>query len=445
MIGEEVINPVHLKLRHRAFYAGGWTVIGYGTNQLLRLAANLVLTRLLYPEAFGLMAIVQAVMSGIALLSDVGIEQSIIHNKKGHTADFINTAWSLQIMRGVLLWIATWLLAIPVAYIFHEPILAYLMPAIGVTALFAGLTSTKFALAERSLGLARPTLIDISAFALGLATMIIGSYLASSVWWLVVGNIVTACYKTIISHLWLKGITNRFVWAPDVLIELVAFGKWIIISSALTFFGGEGNRLLIGSLLDVKTLAFFTLALALDQFPRQLVRQIAGKVLFPAYSEVVRERPGNLYKIVWRSRLAQIIPYWLISAFFAYFGSSLIGFLYDDRYAAAGWMLQLMGLGSMLGCVTVAYDGILWAKGLTKTNAVILGIQLSVQLAVMAVGSVTWGAKGLVLGFATASWIAYPVHAFVYSRLLLWQPSIDLPVIALSILAALPILLHFQT
>ena len=76
------MKPEKSKLVHRVLRAGGWTIFGFGASQLLRLGGNLILTRLLFPEAFGLMAIVQAVLVGVTLLSDIGVEQSIIHNKE---------------------------------------------------------------------------------------------------------------------------------------------------------------------------------------------------------------------------------------------------------------------------------------------------------------------------------------------------------------------------
>lgn len=80
--------------------------ISLGTTvaqQLIRLGSNLILTRLLFPEAFGLMALVQTFMTGLAMFSDIGIGPSIIQNRRGEDPDFLNTAWTIQIGRGVML------------------------------------------------------------------------------------------------------------------------------------------------------------------------------------------------------------------------------------------------------------------------------------------------------------------------------------------------------
>ena len=65
-----------------SLYKGmSWTVVTYGLAQFVRLVAVIILTRLLTPELFGIMAIVNSVRTGIDLISDVGFGQSLVQNK----------------------------------------------------------------------------------------------------------------------------------------------------------------------------------------------------------------------------------------------------------------------------------------------------------------------------------------------------------------------------
>ena len=87
-------------LKQMATHGSLWTIAGYGTTQVLRFASNLLLARWLFPQAFGLMAIVNGVIQGLAMLSDVGIGQSIIRHHRSDDPEFYNTAWTLQIHTG---------------------------------------------------------------------------------------------------------------------------------------------------------------------------------------------------------------------------------------------------------------------------------------------------------------------------------------------------------
>ena len=77
------------------------TVGAYGVMQALRIATTILLTRLLAPELFGIMVIVNTWRSGVELMSDVGLGPNIIYNKNAELPEFYNTAWSLQIIRGL--------------------------------------------------------------------------------------------------------------------------------------------------------------------------------------------------------------------------------------------------------------------------------------------------------------------------------------------------------
>ena len=92
-------------LRAKAMRGSAMTIISFGGQNVLRLGSNLILTRLLFPEAFGLMALVQVFMGGLQMFSDLGIQASIIQNSRGDDPDFLNTAWTIQVIRGTCLWL----------------------------------------------------------------------------------------------------------------------------------------------------------------------------------------------------------------------------------------------------------------------------------------------------------------------------------------------------
>jgi O-antigen/teichoic acid export membrane protein len=105
-----------------------WTIASYGVSQILRFGSNLVLTRLLLPEIFGLMSLAYVFITGLHLFSDLGIHTSLIQNKRGGDPEFLNTAWSLQIIRGMGLWICCVIVAVPAANFYNEPRLVWLLP-----------------------------------------------------------------------------------------------------------------------------------------------------------------------------------------------------------------------------------------------------------------------------------------------------------------------------
>ena len=421
-------------LRQRVLNAGGWTIGGHMSSQVLRLGGNLVLTRLLFPEAFGYMAIVQSVIAGLVMFSDLGITTSIIHNKRGHETVFVNTAWTMRLIQSVIIWLMLCMFAPLVASFYAQPMLATLLPVVGFGSVLGGLVSTKLDLINRSLALKKLVLIEVGSQSVGLLVMILWAWIDRSIWSLVWGGLIGGFVKMAASHLLLEGAHNKIAWDRDSVKDLFGFGQWLLVSSILTFLSGEGKKLLIGAFLGVKLLAFFTLASTMSLVFLQIARQVNAKVLFPAYSEVVRERPERLREVAARSRLLLIIPGWLIALFFVIWGDHFMGLLYDQRYAESGNMLQVLAMGSLISVIGNSYNGLLWARGMLRVSTAVLAVQIVFQVAGMFIGYHFLGENGVVLSVAVVCWLLYPLDAYVHARIGLWHPKIDLPLIALSIL-----------
>lgn len=403
-------------------------------NQFLRFAGNLVLTRLLFPEAFGMMAIIQSVMYGIHMLSDVGIGPSIVQKNGGNSPIFLNTAWTVQVVRGLLAWIGICIFALPLASLYGEPLLVSLFPVVGLGAIIGGFNSTKLLTAQRNLEAARVTFIEIGTYAIGLLFTIYLAWLLQSVWALVWGGLISSVLKMVASHYALHGEKNKFAWDKDSLHHLRGFGRWILLGSALTFLSLEGARLLIGAILDMRQLALFTLASTMNLLLWHAMLQLAGRVFFPAYAEVHRSSPENLIKVLYKIRLLIVIPSWILAVIFVFFGSQIMRLLYDVRYHDTGIMLVQLALGSLMACIWGSYSGVLTAQGKVATTTALTVVQIICQFSLMFIGNHFAGSTGLILGIAAANWVVYPFYAYVMQQNGLWQPKLDLIFLAASVL-----------
>lgn len=423
-------------LRARVFKAGGYSALGYGATQLLRFASNLVLTRLLYPEAFGLMAIVGAVLVGVTMLSDVGVSQSIVRSANGTDTDFLNTAWTIQLAKGVVVALLMCLGARPLAAAYGQPLIAQLLPVMALVALISGFASTKVALANRNVDALRVTWIDVGSLALSLVVAMLLAYRDPSPWALVWGNVVGAIVKVAAGHALLHGPGNRLRWNRDAARQILSFGSWVLLSSSLTFLVGEGNKLIAAALMSVHLLALTSLAGTLNMTFSMAILYVASRVLFPAYAEMLRNNPERFARTVSRARLAQIVPIWLVAAALTLAGSQIVDLLYDDRYKDAGLILQMQAASILVGVLTNAYTGVLFAMGRVGLSAVLTGVQVLMQWLFMLIGNHWFGPVGVVAGNSLAGWLLYPVTVLMFGRLGLWFPRVDFAFLVGSVVVA---------
>jgi O-antigen/teichoic acid export membrane protein len=430
-------KPETLNLKNRAINSGLWVSVGYGFKQLLRLGSNLILTRLLFPEAFGLMAIVQTVIFGLIMMSDIGIQPSIVQNKSGSEPNFLNTAWTIQVIQGILIYLAI-LATTPFFTEFYlQPLLSQLLPVVGLGALIAGFQSTKLATANRDLNMSKVTLIDLVTFAISIIAMLLLAWLYKSIWSLVWGSLLGSFLKTLASHYLLPGERNHFTWDKTSVKALFGFGSWIFVSSALTFLADEGNKLVVAKFLDVRMLSFYTLAITMCMVFWQTIAQLASKILLPVYSEVLRDRPERINNVLTKTRLAMIVPGWTVALFFVFFGDQFMSLVYDHRYSESGIMLRILAMGSLAGIVEWSYSGILIAKGMVRASTAVLALRIVIQLFTILVGYHFYKDHGVIIALAATSLLLYPAYSYVHFKAGVWQPKIDIPLLALSSLIVL--------
>ncbi len=424
-------------LRQRALGSAAWTIGGYGAAQAIRLAANLVLTRLLFPEAFGLMAIVNIVMQGLQMFSDVGIAPSIIQNRRGDEPAFFNTAWTVQIVRGVALWGISFAIAWPIAWFYGQAELRWLIPAAGFTALLAGFNSTALATLNRKVMLARLTVMELVAQILSIGAMIGAAVVTGSVWSLVLGGVVGAAVKLAWSHRVDATVSNRLHWDRAAASSLFSFGRWIFVSTLLTFLAIQLDRLLLGKLFDIERLGVYTVALTFAQLAPLVMRKLVSAVVFPVLASTVRDEPELLRQRLFSIRLAVLGPGAALLAALHLSGEPLIALLYDARYHDAGWMLETLAAGAMAALVNVSASQVLLARGESSRIALMLAPQVVLLVVGSLVGHHFGGERGFVAAVASVELLTYPVLAVMLRRRGLWQPAADLPILMLVVIGVL--------
>lgn len=421
-------------MRARAFRSTFFSVVGFGGQNALRLGSNLILTRILFPEAFGLMALVQVVLTGLAMFSDLGIRASVIQDERGTDPKFLNTAWTLQVGRGFVLWLATVVLAGPVAAFYEEPILAQLLPVAGLTALFQGFNSTRMATVNRDLALGRLTMLSLGCQAFGVAIMIYLAWLWGSVWGLVWGGIAAAALLAALSHVVLPGSPNRLFWDISAARKLIGFGKYIFLSTIAGFLILQADRAILGKFISLADLSRYSIAFFLASAPLLLVRQINDKVMFPLYrSRPPAESLHNRTQIA-RARMGMTGLAMCITAVFALFGDDLIGLLYDARYQGAGPLLVLLASASLFLLITPAYGALVLSTGKSGRYAVIVvGIAL-LKTGFMLYGVQSYGVVGVIAAAALAEILFYPVLIMLVFPYKGWFPLQDLAYFVLALL-----------
>lgn len=353
-------------LKQAVLRGSSWTLLSVGAGQLIRLGKSLILTRMLFPEAYGVMAIVWSVLYTLGMLSDAGLAAAAIRHEKAHEASFINTLWTAKVIRGFVIFIVTCLIAYPVSVIYRMPDLVWLIPLAGLTMAINGFNSTNIYSQQREMVYGRLTFIELSNEIVGLLVMVVWAYLHPGVGAMIGASVVCAVYFLACSHLVLPGVRNRFAWDRSALRDIFNFGKWVFLSSAIFLVYTQGDRMLLGHYLDVKMLGVYSIAIMISEIVSGVISKLNNAVLYPALSRVINQDRHRLQEVFYKTRLGFDFVIVMPIAVLMVVGNDAIGLMYDPRYQAAGWMLQILCVRLLMIAVLSTSEACLFALGKPK-------------------------------------------------------------------------------
>lgn len=420
----------------RAVRGSALTVINFGATQFIRLATNLILTRLLFPEAFGIMALATVFLTAMNQFSDIGVSASIIRSNRGDDPVFLNTAWTLRLGRGIILFFIACLGAYPMSVLYNEPLLAQIIPLMAISLILEGLFPTRIDLAVRNMSLGRLTVIGILATLFSVSIMIVLAYIFRSIWALPVGTVIGTAGRLLIYHFTLPGQRNSFGFERAAMKELVNFGKWIFPATIATFAIFEADKFLIGRSVSLETLGIYNIGFFLASFPMMLSRHLGGQVLTPFYK---KSPPAESRENLLRARKLLLIIYGALNLgiiVLMLIGTWLVDFLYDDRYQLAGIILVALSSMQMLQLIQVPYQNACLGLGTGRDYFAMMALKAVFVVISIYVGLENFGLLGGILGQGVAMLLAHPVIVYFARKAKVHDPLYDLIMFAMTASAA---------
>jgi O-antigen/teichoic acid export membrane protein/GR25 family glycosyltransferase involved in LPS biosynthesis len=366
-------TPVELgALESKAVSASFWTMLSYGSAVPLRLINSLLLTRLLAPQFYGEVTLVITFVTGINMLSDIGLGPSVIQSKRGDDATFLNTAWTLQVMRGAFIALIALIFSWPLSLFYHDPKLAFLLPAVALAVFMTGFNSTSLLTASRHMGVRRLFALDISTQVLTMIVTMIWAFIHPSAWAIIGGTLAADLYRLILSHTRrvMPGIRNRFQWDKDSVHEIVHFGKWIMVGTAFFFFATQSDRLILGKLVPIAVLGVYGLAFQLSDMPRQVINALSAKVGYPFIAKIIDLPREEFRRNFLRYRGYALMGGSVLLSLMIVWGGPIVLRIYDKRYADAAWMVPILAIGLWHTLLYTTTSPVLFSLGKSKYNAV---------------------------------------------------------------------------
>jgi lipopolysaccharide exporter len=344
----EAQAPARFSLRRAIAANGAGVLIGaHATSNLMRVATSLILTRLLAPEAFGVVGIVVAISFVLSMLSDMGFHAFVIRAKRDDKR-FLDVIWTIRLARCVALTLIMFVFAGPLAAAFDKPELETVVRATSFLFLIEGARSLAFFTAERQRRVSYVTAVEFSVFLLQTAVALVAAMVLRSYWAIVIAMYANALALTVFSYVFFRHSGRALAFDREVARELWLFARVVIASSMITLILAQADKIVIGRLTELGHFGLYMLAVSIAAAPAGLIRSFVIRVILPVYAEAQRKAPETLARLFYAARQKFTLAFAFLLGGGVGGGPLIIEILFDERYHGAGVYFSILCVAPLL-------------------------------------------------------------------------------------------------
>jgi O-antigen/teichoic acid export membrane protein len=401
------------------------TLCSFGIVQAIRFGSSIVLTRLVLEETYGVMSVVWSVMMGLSLFSDLGIGANIVQSPRGEEPAFRNTAWTIQILRGLLITLVACAIA-PLIGGFRPdyPGLTSFIQGIAVSSFIMGLGSMSLHILRRNMSVGRLSMIEIGSQILATTTTLTWAYHDPSAWAMVVGALVAVSATTLASHVFFGG--DRLAWDRPSAAAIFKFGKWVFVSTALLFLAGQADRLIFLCLIPPDLMGVYALGTMVARIIPDLIAKLVSSISYPVICRASQMKEPLEPVFTRCSRPIFLLGGWALAGLCGG-GEAAISLAYHSNYAGAGWILQWIAAGAWFGSVLKgSRASALVAMGLPRLASCTSLAKLIGMLILIPTGFEVAGFPGAVVGYALSDILPYLAAVWACRRVGLGALGVDI-------------------
>jgi len=396
-------------LSQRVVKGGFWVFFLRIVNRGFSLIRLIILARILAPSDFGLMGIALLTMSTLETFSQTGFQTALIQ-KKEDIKSYLNSAWTVLILRGFILFIILYFIAPYAAIFFDAPEAKPIFQVIGFTVLFRAFTNIGVIYFQKELEFNREFIYQFSGTIADFIVAISAVLILKNVWALVLGLLAGNIVRCFVSYL-IHPYRPRLNFDLEKIKELFGFGKWIMGSSILIFLLTQGDDIFVGKLLGTTALGFYQMAYRISNMPATEITHVISKITFPAYSKL----QDNIPKL--REAYLKVLQ---ITAFLSFPIAGLIFILAPDFtriFLGEKWVpmapaMQVLCVFGATRSIAATVGPVLYATGNPKIETKIATVQLLLLAILLYPLSAKYGIKGTAWAIVIPNFVSLLLSTF---------------------------------
>lgn len=299
-------GDAQLGLRRRMAHGAVWLVALRFSVRGMGMVSTLLTAPLLSPADFGLVALATTFATLLEITTDFSLDLALIRDQQAGRAEY-DTAWTLNLFKGVLVAAALVAAARPVAAFFGDPRLEAVVYWLAVVSLAGGAVNIGIVDFRKELELGREFTIQFWA-KLGSVLIAVGlAYAWRSYWALVISIVLRRLILLAMSFIM---STYRPRLSLSRWRKLIHFSKWLLVNNFLMFIRERVDTLIVGKLAGAGPLGLYTMGLELADLTTTELAAPVSRAVFPGYARLAgdRERLAASYLETFSAMLLVSMP-----------------------------------------------------------------------------------------------------------------------------------------
>lgn len=382
----------------------GWVGFAQAVGLAIRLVSNILLTRILSPDDYGLLGSAMAVLTVLEWVSDLGIQPALIRSPRGSEPAYLLTGWWMGLGRGLTLTTAAVLLSMPYARFAGQPALAAVLAVMAQRQLILALRSPGMPALRKALNYRAVFVEEITTTAAGTVVSLAVAYLTHSVWAIVAGSLAGALSAVAVTYL-LSPFRPRLLWDRAAARDIGHLGRQVFFNTLVMAVWLNIDRLVGLKYVSLVEMGFYTVAWNLASIVETLAMRGCD-----VYFSMLSRREGPDAQAAWHQSLcSQITRFALpVGAVAVVVAPLAVYTLYDTRYRPVGPLFAILIARQFVRILGQLQFQLLLARAEVHLATRAYFVAMIVQAALFAALVPYYGAKGMALAaFASATALTF--------------------------------------
>ncbi len=358
-----MINKLFKKnttLKEKAFIGTFWTSFSKMNGVLVNFLKTIILARILTPNDFGVFGVSMLVVSMIESISQFGIQQSII-NKQKETEKYLNSAWTLQFCRGIIISIILIVLSKYAESFFNEEGVGKIIQVLAVSELIKGFNNIGIVYFDKKLKFHKTFIYQTLGNVTDLLVSVFFALILKNAWSIAFGIIAKNIIQFCLSFLMSK-YRPKIEFSLKKFKNLSKYGKWVGFSNIFFFIGEQLDDLVIGKIYGGLGVGIYQMSYVFSQIPSTQFSNIINGVAFPIYSKLQKnkERLRNAFFRISENALVISIP---IAMIISLFSKEIVTITLGEKWIEVIIPIRIMAIAAMIKTIVATGSGLYYGIG----------------------------------------------------------------------------------